>query len=224
MLGLPERTLYNKRIPKNKFYEKLKAASSLKERFVDEVENVVWKHKLSKKTINLDPTDDVEEIQIFEIHLKKRDLASEVLESIDKAIPYPVLHVLLHGGEAKLAIAFKKRNRNNENRFVIEAYYDSGWKPESEFNGMGHDYLNALNLGAVYENMIKSLMPVKAENEESMADAVARNQAIEKLQRECSRLESAIKNEKQFDRKVALNIEFQKKKKEFESTKSSTFQ
>lgn len=224
MLGLPERTLYDRRIPKNRFYEKLRASSSLREKFVEDVDHIVWKHKLSRETVNLDPTDEVEEIQVFEIHLKKRDLAKEVLESIDRAIPYPVLHVILHENEAKLAIAFKKRNRNNENRYVIEAYYHSDWKSEAELEDMGSGFLNGLDLGAVYANMLRALMPVKAENEESLEDASARNAAVEKLQRECSRLESAIKNERQFDRKVALNIELQKKKKELENTKGNTFQ
>jgi len=211
VFNLPERTLYNRRIPKNKFYEKLKANTRLKDMFVNQVDYILWKHKLSKETISLDPTDDVQEIQIFEIHLKQRELSREVLENIDKAIPYPILHVLIYGDEVRLVMAFKQRNQNDENRFVINAYYESEWKP---INKLPSNLINGLNLQAVYENMVRSLMGTGSDAVEDLKAAVERQNTIEKLKRECTKLESKIRSEKQFNRKVELNLELQRKKKE----------
>ncbi len=71
MLTFPPSTFVNRRIPKNKFYEKLHANQQLKEWFTTKVEAVIWKHKLSRETIGLSPKDEIEEIQVFEIYLKK---------------------------------------------------------------------------------------------------------------------------------------------------------
>lgn len=211
MFNLPDRCLYNRRISKNKFYEKLKADTRLKDMFVKQVDYILWKYKLSKETINLDPTEQVQEIQVFEIYLKQRELSKEVLENIDKAIPYPILHVLIYEGEARLAIAYKQRNRNDENRFVINAYYESNWQPISD---VSINLISGLNLQAVYENIIRSLMTANAAVEEDLEATVERQNIIEKLKRECDKLESRLRSEIQFDRKVELNLELQRKKKE----------
>jgi len=181
--------------------------------FVEEVDYILWKYKLSKETINLDPTEQVQEIQVFEIHLKQRELSKEVLENIDKAIPYPIFYVLIYEDEARLAIAYKQRNQIDENRFVINAYYESNWQP---INKISINLISGINLQSVYENIIRNLMTANADIavNEDLGAAVERQNTIEKLQRESSKLESKIKNEKQFSRKVEFNLELQKKKKE----------
>ncbi|ADG81936.1 DUF4391 domain-containing protein [Thermincola potens] len=211
MFNLPDRTLYNRRIPKNKFYEKLKANTKLKDLFVEQVDYIVWKHKLSKDTVNLEPTEDVQEIQVFEIHLKQRDLSREILENIDKAIPYPIIHVLIYQNLAKFAVAYKQRNRNNEDRAVIRSYYESDWQPIKQISV---NLLQGLDLQATYENFIRSLMSVDTGADEELSDVVRRQEEIERLTRECARLEARIKSERQFNRKVELNMELQKKRKE----------
>lgn len=211
MLNLPERTLYNKRIPKNKFYEKLKANTKLKDMFVEQVDNIIWKHKLSRETINLEPTEEVQEIQVFEIYLKQKELSREVLESIDKAIPYPILHVLLYEGEAQLVIAYKQRNQNDENKFIINGYYESEWQP---INSISIELIKGIDLQAVYENIIRSFMPLIQDSNEELSEVVKKQNMIEKLKKICRTLEAKIRSEKQFNRKVELNIELQRLKKE----------
>ena len=55
---------------------------------------IIWKYKLSKDTINILGTNNVEEIQIFEIELKSKIIPKNILQIIDKAIPYPILYFL----------------------------------------------------------------------------------------------------------------------------------
>jgi len=208
MFNLPERTLCNKKIPKNKFYEKLEAGTRLKDLFVAQIDQVVWKHKLSKETVNIEPTDDVSEIQVFELFLKQRELSREILESIDKSIPYPILHVLIYKNEAKLAIAYKLKNLNNENRSIVQSYYESEWKPVSE---VSMNLISGLDLKSVYENIIKYLMPIKPLKHEDFAETIGRQAQVEAIDNEIKKLETKIKNEKQFNLKVSLNIELQKK-------------
>lgn len=211
MLKLPSSTLVNRKIPKRKFYEKLQANHQLKELFTQQVESIVWKYKLSKDTIRLEPKGDIEEIQVFEIYLKQMSYSQDILRSIDRAIPYPILHVLIYEEQVKLAIAYKERNRYDENRFVVHSYHESKWQPVDELR---FDFIQGLDLKTVYENIIRNLLTVKAKHDTELASALERQAQIDKLMKECQRLESKIRNEKQFNRKVELNMELQRKRKE----------
>lgn len=211
MLQLPSSTLVNRKIPKSKFYEKLRANHRLKELFTQQVESIVWKYKLSKETIRLKPKDDIEEIQVFEVYLKQKSYSQEILRSMDKAIPYPILHVLIHNGRAKFAIAYKERNQNDENRFVVHSYYESDWQPVDQIQ---FDFIQGLDLKAIYENIIRNLLSVKGNPGSELAVSLEQQAQIDKFSKECKQLESKIRRAKQFHRKVELNIELQRKRKQ----------
>lgn len=211
MFQLPSSTLVNRKIPKNKFYEKLQANHHLKELFTEQVESIIWKHKLSKDTIRLEPKEDIEEIQIFEIHLKEQTYSLDLLRSIDKAIPYPILHILMYEDQAKLAIAYKERNQTDDNRSVVRSYHETDWQPVESIE---LNILQGLDLKAVYENIIRQLLPIKVKPEIELSAVLERQAQIDKLTQECQRLESKIRAEKQFNKKVELNMELQRKRKE----------
>ncbi|MDO3409888.1 DUF4391 domain-containing protein [Saccharibacillus sp. CPCC 101409] len=231
-LKLPSGTLVDKKIPKNKFYEKLHADSGLKELFTRQVDSVVWKHKLSPATIRLEARDGIDEIQIFEIVLRQREYSPEILRGIDRAIPYPILYVLRCGRESKLAIAYKERSESDENRAVVRSYHESQWRPEDgEAGGAEFEVLHGLDLKAVYEHIVRSLVSITGESETSSESASAQTPAsladnlpleellerksrIEALGRECLRLETKVRKEKQYNRQVELNMQLQRKRKE----------
>jgi hypothetical protein len=210
MFQLPSSTLVNRKIPKNKFYEKLRANHHLKVLFTEQVESILWKHKLSKDTIRLEPKEDIEEIQIFEVHLKEQTYSLDLLRSIDKAIPYPILRVLTYDGQAKLAIAYKERNQTDDNRSVVRSYHETDWQP---MESIEMNILQGLDLKAVYENIIRQLLPIKVKPEIELTAVLERQAQIDKLTQECQRLESKIRVEKQFNKKVELNMELQRKRK-----------
>lgn len=51
-MNFPESVYYNKKIPKQKFYDKAELSSSIKKLFVDEIEEIRWVYKFSSSTIN----------------------------------------------------------------------------------------------------------------------------------------------------------------------------
>lgn len=213
MFKLPEATLYNKKIPKNKFYEKLKAGKRLKEMFINQVEKIVWKHKISKDTVNIEPTKEIPEIQIFEVHLKKKELSKEILENIDRAVPYPVLFLLIYDKEARCAVSFKKPSKKKQERYVVEQYFFSDWKKANEIS---FDFLKGLNLKTVYENVIKNLIPEEEIDSKNLEEVVERQKIAEKLRGEIELIESRVNKEVHFKRKVKLNLKLQQKQKELQ--------
>lgn len=47
MIGLPKTTEFNKRIPKQKFYENIDVSPTLKKVFVEQVKTIYWKNKIA---------------------------------------------------------------------------------------------------------------------------------------------------------------------------------
>lgn len=214
MLSLPKRTLYDKKIPKNKFYKEIGTDSKLESKFIHEVDYIVWKHKLSKETTNLEPTKEVEEIQVFEVFLKTENLSKGVLENIDRVIPYPILYILRFNDKNKLVIAYKEKNKLDENRMVIHSYYETKWVKEDEIN---IDILSGLTLKDVYDNIIRQLLPIESNIEDDIEDLIELNQRIEALKKDIEKLEKKMHREKQFNKKVDINRELRSKIKELNS-------
>lgn len=213
MLNIPDRALVNRRIPKVKLYKQIGVDTKLERKFIDEIENITWKYKLSKETTNLQPTKETVEIQVFEIYLKEKAISEEVLENIDRVIPYPMLFILRYEDDIKLTIAHKERNKIDENKMVVHTYYQSEWMKEHELD---IDILKGLTLKEVYNNIIRQLIPIKNTMEEDIEKLIELNERIESLKKEIKKLEKKMKREKQFNRKVELNIELQRKKKELQ--------
>lgn len=53
MLGLPKSAEFNKRIPKQKFYDNLTVSPALKRSFVDQIRIIYWANKIAPSTVNL---------------------------------------------------------------------------------------------------------------------------------------------------------------------------
>ena len=91
MLGFPVSTEFNKRIPKQKFYENLDVSPTLRRVFVDQIRIVYWRNKLAASTLNIAAGEAVTEIEVFEVRLNEPLLDEAVLKQIDKEIPYHLL-------------------------------------------------------------------------------------------------------------------------------------
>src|SRR5699024_3125750 len=101
MLGFPQTTEFNKRIPKQKFYENLDVSPALKRVFVEQIKLIHWRNKLAESTLNIAPGQAVTEIEVIEIKLTQPQLDEAVLRQIDKDIPYHILFVLRYGNKVQ---------------------------------------------------------------------------------------------------------------------------
>lgn len=215
MFNLPKTTIVDKIIPKVKFYEKTKANSKLKQLFIDDIEQIIWKNKLSKDTINLDEGKKVKEIEIFEITLKHKDLSKDILKTIDKFIPYQILYILRFEDKIKFTIAYKDNNKNNENIMVVDSYYESDWINENECN-ISLDLINSLDY--VYNELIKSFIPREIpKNNIDIKYIVQNEKEIQILEKEIDKLEKTLRKEKQFNKKVEVKKILREKIKQLQN-------
>ena len=127
MLGLPKSTEYNKRIPKQKFYENITISSSLKRVFIDKIDNIYWRNKIATSTINIAPGDEVTEIEVFEIKLTGDEFDKSVLTQIDKEIPYHIIFVLNNNERYRVWTAYKEKTSTGANAFRVNSYYHTDW-------------------------------------------------------------------------------------------------
>lgn len=69
LLDLLKSTEFNKRIPKQKFYDNISVPPAVKRSFVDHIKVIYWRNKIATTTINLAAGKNVTELEVFEIKL-----------------------------------------------------------------------------------------------------------------------------------------------------------
>lgn len=211
MLGFPASTEFNKKIPKQKFYDNLDISPALRRVFVDQIRLVYWRNKLAASTLNIATGEAVTEIEVFEVRLNDPQLDEAVLKQIDKEIPYHILFVLTCDGKAQAWIGYKEAAASGSNAFKVSRYYHTDWMPENEL----HLGIDGLNMDAVYESLVRQIAGDKLQTDsgESLKESVERDEKKKQLEKRISVLENKMKKEKQLNRRMEMNTELKKIKK-----------
>lgn len=204
MIGLPQSTEFNKRIPKQKFYENLTVSASLKQSFVDQIKTIYWRNKIAVSTVNIAEGNDVEEIEVFEIKLTGENIDEGILKQMDKEIPYHILFLLEFNGKYQAWIGYKEEAQSGSSAFKVNKYYHTDWLYAAElplkFAGLSMD--------AVYENFVRQIagkLLETGEKGESLKESVDREQEITAIKKEIEKLRARIRKEKQLNKKMELN-------------------
>lgn len=202
MALFPAVTEYNRRIPKQKFYENLTLTPQVKRGFVEGIKLIYWRNKLAEDTVHIPKGEQVTEIEVFELRLSSPTLDEAILRQIDKEIPYHILFLLTFEGKTQAWIGFKEASAG-VNSFKVNRYYHTDWMQEDELPLR----LEGLSLDAVYENLVRQIAGGNLEceigNEElSLGEQIERSARLEKLQKEIARLEKLAWAEKQPKKKL----------------------
>ena len=216
MIGLPKTTEFNKRIPKQKFYENMDISPALKKIFVEQVRIIYWKNKIAASTTNLATGTDVTELEVFEVRLSSPVLDDSLLRQIDKEIPYHILFLLEYQGKYQAWIGYKEAAASGNKAFKVNGYYHTEWLAEDELPLK----LEGLNVDAVYENFVRQIAGDKLKTEvagESLKESVARDEQKQTLQKQIATLQAKIRKEKQLNKQMQMNSELKKLKKELEA-------
>jgi len=214
VLGLPKSTEFNKRIPKQKFYENLSVTPALKRIFIDQIKVIYWRNKIAATTMNLAAGKTVTEIEVFELRLNTPQLDVSVLKLIDKEIPYHIVFLLEYEDKYQAWTAYKESAASGNNTFKVGTYYHTEWLPEQELPLK----VDGFKIDAVYENFVRQIAGdvLQADNTESLKESVERDERRQKLQKQIANLQAKVRKEKQLNKQVQLNDELKKLKKELE--------
>ena len=217
MLGLPKSTEFNKRIPKQKFYENLPVTPAIKKAFTEQIKIIYWRNKLAATTLNIAPGEQVTELEVFEVRLNAPDLDENILRLIDREISYHILFLLEYQGKYQTWIGYKEAAVSGNKAFKVNGYYHTDWLEEEELPLK----LEGLTVDKVYENFVRQIAgdKLQAENaEESLKDSVARDEQRQALQKQIDTLKAKIRKEKQLNKQMQMNAELKKLRKELEET------
>lgn len=210
----PAQAAFGRTLPKSKLYAHSHAGTRLKNLFVQQVEQIVWQFKLAPETINLPARPAVPEIQVFGIQLKTPELSFDVLRAIDHAVQFPIIFELAHAGRTRVVACHKRPSEADASRWVLSDYFASGWLADHAERGA---MPVALHLGGLYEQLLRALLPLPARPNETLAEHVARLDALAAKQREADKTAAKLDKERQFNRKVAINADLRRLQTELEA-------
>ena len=197
MFELPKKCLVSKFIPKKTFYEKIGISTAIKDEFVYLVDKITWLYKLSPDTLGVNKTANVEEIQIIEINLKCEKIPKNVIKTITKNIPYPILFVIKYENDFCYSIK-------------VEENYFTNWNEKVDISFKG------INLEYIYEKIVKVIIK-QEDNSKKLEEVIEETNKKIELSKKIQQLTNKIRLEKQFNKKVDLNRELKKIENEMEN-------
>lgn len=205
---------FGRRVPKEKFYEHASVNTALREKFITEVDHVIWAYDLAQASINLAGTDEVPDVAVFQVGAKATDVSEPVLSAIDKSIPRPIIFEVNRDvadvRETRMVAAHKQLGAGAPK---ISQYFSTGWQPaDTERQPLP----TAITLPALYAALLEPLANVEVRPGEGMSEVADRLKAVGKLEREIKSLERKLRSEKQFNRKVELRRTLKTKQAQLE--------
>lgn len=216
MFHFPPKTAFGKTVPKNRICTQVNATRRIRDLFTKQVAEIRWAHKLSPETIHLPARPGVPEIEIFDIELKTSTCDEAVLETIDRAIPFPIIHRIHSEKGVAYSAAHKRPSEADSSQWVVGVRFTSSFNPQpSSFPPLPA----VVDLGHLYAALFALLLPLPSRKGEPLASHIARCEKFLILRRKVDQLSSRLHREKQFNRKVALNQELKPLQAEMEGLK-----
>ena len=214
MLELPKSTEFNKRIPKQKFYENLQITPALKKSFVDQIKVIYWRNKIAATTVNLAAGEYVTEVEVFSIRLNGSDLDEAVLRQIDREIPYHILFLLERDDKVQAWIGYKESSGSSSAAFKVNRYYHTDWMPPADLSLK----LEGLTLDAVYENFVRQIAgdTLAGDQAETLKESIERSERKAQLEKQIAKLQGKMRREKQLNVQMKINAEIKALMKELE--------
>jgi hypothetical protein len=208
--NLPHTAKVNRVIPKNAF--DAYTNSKQKKLFTDLILRITWLQKLSPDTVNLG-AKEIQEIQIFKIELKVREEIQQLLDIINKAIPYNIIFIIEESDSIYLSTSTKHPHPVNPDNSVIDWTFKTSWFTQNDTYSLNLK----ISLDAVYHDFCAQLSGDKKTNSRSLHDLVLYNKQIDALEKEIVQLKRSIKNCKQYKYKVEQNLLLMQKVNELNS-------
>ncbi|MBE1586760.1 DUF4391 domain-containing protein [Nonomuraea angiospora] len=198
----PATAKFGRVIPKTKFYEHATISTTVREKFVNEVQRITWAYKLADETIHLRCSSTVPEIQVFTVDAKDDDVSETVLTAIDKAVPFPIIFEIIRGtgnyAQTRMIAAHKQLGSTPPQ---LSAYFATDWLPADTPRA---PLPPAIDLPSLYSGLLTPILPFATRSGEKMSEVIGRMDQARKLEREIAGLERRIRSEPQLNRKVEL--------------------
>lgn len=207
MITLPTSTVVNRRVPKDRFYLGRRDGAELKRLFTESVDKIIWSHKLSPQSLNLPPSTEVPEIELFTTTLTTRSVDRRLYEAMDEAVkPHAVLHLFKTADHVEVVLGYRAPGDK------AARYYSKSWL---DFGAIVLDF-TASSIDALYLSLLAQVSggTFSPGASRSVTAAVADDSRRQVLEDKIRRLEVQLRNEKQTNRRFELSGEIRKLRKQ----------
>ena len=239
-LGFPETSLLDKRIYKRMVLEHGDLTAADKKTLSEDVTKLTWKYALKADTVQVLPYEDTEreylEVAVVEAMLSGRKRAPRIDEMIQRAIPYPVLLVMVEGCGVCVSVAHKRFSLAEKGSIVAEAFLSSPWSgelpreiDEAFFDALSLRNLSRIDFYALYRSLVQAVLAracaeltgrfvLDAGGPE--ADRRRRLDQCHEMEREIGSLRAAIGKQDRFAEQVDLNTQLKELENRLARTKA----
>lgn len=230
-LALPDEALVDQRVPKKLLLEQGAPTAADKRQIQDGIEEMIWVAALKPINIGVpafqDAVREYLEIAVLTLALRPAAKPPRLIELIHRAIPYPVVLVTEHRGALTLSLAHKRWSQGEVGKVVIEDVRQVTLTPDSPsaeetsfLASLAASRLPARDLFALYDGLLERVAALEAARitgvfvpPESPDHASALRDGLDahaRLQHDLAVLRAQAKKEKQFNRRVELNLEIKR--------------
>lgn len=172
------------------------------------VTKVTLSNVLSPDRTNMESSDNVKEIYVFDIELNSNKIPEKFIEALNKSINFQTLLTLRYNDKVKYIIAVKIID---DEKIKILKTFESDWQEEQL-----DDMPSSVKLENIYKQMIAKLTLYPFRLDEDSKQYVDRMSAIKKQKSEIEKQTKIMNAEKQPNIKIKLNDEIKQMKKELQ--------
>lgn len=203
---------------RERFNDSLSTAQrSLKRVFKRQIKDILWLNKLAANTLHLKEEQPAREIQVFALELIEPELHREILQQLDKIVPYHILFILRYQNRRQAIIAYKEFDEGG-NVSQVGPYFETGWRAETE---PPLEFKAASSIEELYANIICQMAgPALSyfDTSRSLKENIEIQTQLESIQAQMDKLNQKIRREKQPKEKhrlFACKKELEKQKQHF---------
>lgn len=172
------------------------------------VTKVTLSNVLSPDRTNMESSDNVKEIYVFDIELNSNKVPEKFIEALNKSINFQTLLTLRYNDKVKYIIAVKIID---DEKIKILKIFESDWQEETL-----DEMPSSVKLENIYKQMIAKLTLYPFRINEDFKQYVDRMSAIKKQKSAIEKQTKIMNAEKQPNIKMKLNDEIKQTKKELQ--------
>ncbi len=207
MFKFSEKTQVNMQFKMLELFRTIKADKVVKAD-AGNVTKVTLSNVLSPDRTNMESSDNVKEIYVFDIELNSNKVPEKFIEALNKSINFQTLLTLKYNDRVKYIIAIKIID---DEKIKILKTFESDWQEETL-----DEMPSSVKLENIYKQMIAKLTLYPFRIDEDFKQYVDRMSAIKKQKSEIEKQTKIMNAEKQPNIKMKLNDEIKQMKKELQ--------
>lgn len=188
MYALPNSTLLNKQIPKKAIFQKFGLTSAQRQRIDADIARIDIIARLAQDTLPAIALGKaVKDIYVLSVSLKTKSYHPDSIKLLARLIPQRMLFVLCHEQQAQLAI-------------VHEGLHAGCWYAKHAL----HIPLNALNLDALWEQLVTAIGNVPTNNELTLNERILQKKQREGILKDIDLLQRKMDKERSLGKQMLL--------------------